>query len=105
METITLCSCSVDPIFQDSPRVAWSADNKQLFVTGNATVAPAAAGPTGFTTTVIPWQGIAAFSSASLVGGGARQIPATSVAPGPTGTRYAFARTVEQSNLYRIRVP
>jgi hypothetical protein len=28
---VTLCACPVGPLFQDSPRVAWSGDNRFLF--------------------------------------------------------------------------
>jgi hypothetical protein len=35
---------------------------------------------------------------------GARLVAESSVAPGPTEQRYAFARQAEQSNLYRIRL-
>ena len=36
---------------------------------------------------------------------GARVIPSSDVAPGPTGDIYAFTRESVQRNLYRVPVP
>jgi len=100
-----LCRCNAGPIFQDSPRVSWSGDGKFLFVNFGGAMA-------GLGTTLVPWRGVEALPSGVTMSPadfrqlpGARQIRETSIAPGPTGGRYAFARQGEQSNLYRIRLP
>ena len=99
-----LCYCGAGPIFHDSPRVSWSGDGKALFVNGAGSMA-------GIGTTMVPWHGVetlppGVMSLADLRQlPGARQIGETSIAPGQTGARYAFARQAEQSNLYRIRIP
>jgi Tol biopolymer transport system component len=99
-----LCDCSAGPIFQDSPRVSWSGDGKTLFVNAGGSMA-------GLGTTVVPWRGVDVLPSGNMSPAGlrslpgARQIKETSISPGSTSARYAFVRQVEQSNLYRIRIP
>ena len=99
----TLCTCSVGPIFQDSPRVSWSDDGKSLLVNAGGAM-------TGLGTTVVPWRGADALPSGIMSPAelrnlpGAQQIKQTSVTPGTTVAQYAFVRRAEQSNLFRIRV-
>jgi Tol biopolymer transport system component len=102
----TLCSCSTGPIFPDSPRVRWSGDGQTLFVNLGYADEP------GGGTVMIPWRGadsVAAGVSRAPADlrkrAGTRLLGESSVAPGPTGARYAFARQAEQSNLYRIQLP
>jgi serine/threonine protein kinase len=98
-------SCGMGPIVLGSPGVSWSSDSKTMFVdAGNSNA------PTG--TVLIPWQGAntlpatGAPSSTDLLGlPGARHVPESSIAPGPTSATYAFVRQSEQSNLYRIPLP
>jgi Tol biopolymer transport system component len=100
----SLCECNAGPIYQDSPRVAWSGDGKLLIVNAGGSMA-------GLGTTVIPWRGADTLPSARALTGpelrrlpGATQLDETSVAPGRTLATYAFARAAEQSNLYRVRL-
>jgi hypothetical protein len=97
-----LCLCAAGPIFQDSPRVAWSGDGKFLFLSAG-TLSGTVGG-----TMIIPWKGIDTFPRKGLTAEavqhmtGSRNTPELSVAPGPDNSHYAFVRTAEQSNLYRI---
>ena len=99
-----LCRCNAGPIFQDSSRVAWSGDGKFLVVNSGGSMS-------GLGTVAIPWRGADALRPGPLPVGpdllrqpGAIHLSEISVAPGPTMATYAFARTAEQSNLYRLRL-
>ena len=104
--TRQLCACATGPIFPDSPRVQWSADGKSLFVSLGYASDP------GGGTVVLPWREAGSVPADAkfvmpadlLKRPGARLVAESSVAPGPTEQRYAFARQAEQSNLYRIRL-
>ena len=83
----------------------WSGDGRFLFITGDLS-----GGSVGGTM-VIPWRGADVLPESGLTPetlerlGGVRKIAEMSVAPSSDPSRYAFARTAEQSNLYRIRLP
>jgi hypothetical protein len=106
----TLCTtCGMGPIFEDSPMVSWSGDNKTLFVGIPTGSAPNAAN-NGKGTLVLPAEAIDTLRAPAPSFRdlekfpGARYIAESSIAPGQTAARYAFARRAEQSNLYRIRL-
>ncbi len=82
------------PIFPDPPRISWSGDGKFLFVPVNAPSSASAA------TNVIPWRGV---PPADVTAAAIRKVPEMGLAPGPSGTVYAFTRRTQQSNLYRVR--
>jgi Tol biopolymer transport system component len=56
-----LCDCTTGPIFQDSPRVSWSADRTLLFLSVGGSMA-------GVGTTVIPWRGAEAWPQGGVPG-------------------------------------
>jgi len=98
------CKCAAGPIFQDSPRIAWSGDGKFLILNAGGSMA-------GLGTIAIPWPQADDWPSGRRLSGpelrkipGAALIREQSVAPGPSLGVYAFARSAEQSNLYRVRL-
>ena len=86
-------------------RLKWSGDGKYLFAvlverpwqTVVLPLSPGRALPEGFTKDFATEREIAKLP-------GARVIPSTDVAPGPTVDIYAFTRETVQRNLYRIPV-
>lgn len=101
------CDCATEPIFQDSPRVNWSGDGKELFVnircSGMAMGAAAIVVPLRFGEVLPVLQPGKSPTAADLMGiPRVREIPEVSIAPGPTGGSYAFTRETQQRNLFRI---
>jgi hypothetical protein len=104
-----LCSCAAEPIFQDSPRVSWSADRRTMIVnvrTGVTGGASAAILP------LAPGESLPSWAKATAPLGddllhlpGALQVPEVSVAPGQSGESYAYTRETQQRNLFRVRLP
>ena len=101
-----LCMCGMGPLLPDSPKVSWSGDGKALLVGLDA---PPSGGATDFVVT--PWDGIEGFTDGAAPSRtGWQQRPETreireaSIALGPTADTYAFTRSSQQSNLYRIRL-
>jgi DNA-binding winged helix-turn-helix (wHTH) protein/Tol biopolymer transport system component len=104
-----LCSCAAEPIFQDSPRVSWSADGRTMIInvrTGaiggaSADILPLAPGES------LPmWAKPTAPSADDLLHlPGAQQLREVSVAPGRSGESYAYTRETQQRNLFRVRLP
>lgn len=89
-------------------KLSWSGDGKHLFVQalaannwGGAYVLPLSPGHP-VPESILHWP---ASEREILKLPGARVIPATDVAPGPTADVYAFQRESVQRNLYRVPVP
>jgi hypothetical protein len=106
-ETV-VCSCATEPIFQDSPRVNWSADGRVMFVNVRARSHHG-----GASSIAIPLHASEAFPDALpaepepmdfMKFPGAFEVPELSVAPGPAGV-YAYVRETQQRNLFRVRLP
>ena len=104
-----LCSCAAEPIFQDSPRVSWSADGRTMIVnvrTGASGGVSAAIVPLPPGTSLPVWTASIAPSANDLFHlPGARQVREASITPGRSGESYAYARETQQRNLFRVRLP
>jgi Tol biopolymer transport system component len=101
-----ICSCAAEPIFQDSPRVSWSANGQTMIVnvrTGVSAGASAAMIPLAPSDSLPRWTDPTPPSAEDLVHlPGARQVREVSVAPGPSSERYAYTKETQQRNLFRI---
>jgi hypothetical protein len=104
-----LCSCAAEPIFQDSPRVSWSADGRTMIVnvrTGASGGVSAAIVPLPPGTSLPVWTASIAPSANDLFHlPGARQVREASITPGRSGESYAYTRETQQRNLFRVRLP
>ncbi|HMF00610.1 MAG TPA: winged helix-turn-helix domain-containing protein [Terriglobia bacterium] len=104
-----LCSCAAEPIFQDSPRVSWSADGRTMIInvrTGTTGGASAAILPLAPGQSLPSWTKPTAPSADDLLHlPGSQQVREVSVAPGRSGESYAYTRETQQRNLFRVRVP
>jgi DNA-binding winged helix-turn-helix (wHTH) protein/Tol biopolymer transport system component len=104
-----LCSCAAEPIFQDSPRVSWSADGRTMIVnvrSGAIGGARAAILPLAPGESLPSWAKPTPPSADDLLQlPGAQQVREVSVAPGRSGESYAYTRETQQRNLFRVRLP
>ena len=104
-----LCSCAAEPIFQDSPRVSWSADGRTMIVnvrSGAIGGARAAILPLTPGESLPSWAQPTAPSADDLLHlPGAQQVREVSVSPGRSGESYAYTRETQQRNLFRVRLP
>ena len=101
-----ICSCAAEPIFQDSPRVSWSANGRTMIVnvrTGVSGGASAAMIPLGPGDPLPRWKAATPPSAEDLVHlPGAKQVREVSVAPGQSSESYAYTKETQQRNLFRI---
>jgi Tol biopolymer transport system component len=101
-----ICSCAAEPIFQDSPRVSWSANGRTMIVnvrTGVSGGASAAMIPLAPGDSLPRWTEPTPPSAEDVVHlPGVTRVREVSVAPGQSSERYAYTKETQQRNLFRI---